>query len=161
MLGDSTLLDKAISARNVLCSDVNMSIKCFTSTLNPKHHKTDPKIIKRLYINFTKDFICKTRTPMWCQLHYEYTQQGILHVHGMMVGKIGTLARLLTLYRRHFGFVLVKNPTGLGQHTLTGWIKYINKDNSHNPSYFISRGLGEMSKSSSRPKRSFNARVFF
>ncbi len=129
LLGQRELLDSALAGRAKLLQDVRNKVMCFTITMKPINHGICPTVLKKMMVDGTKNFVCKTRTGLWIQLHYEFTLQGILHAHCFSICRPSRIYEILAFYRKTFGFVLVKNPTGIGNNTLQGWLSYINDPN--------------------------------
>jgi len=127
----ATLLDGAMHARTKLLSDTNNIVRAVTITLKPSQAKLPPKQIRKQFIDLVKQYICNTRTPIYAQFHYEYTAALVIHMHGIIISKKTSAAKLMSQIRRDFGFCCVKTPDNL-----QGWITYCNKHNDHKVSYF-------------------------
>lgn len=107
---------------SVMAVDPRNQIRALTITLKPVYHSVNPRKMRKHIVDETKSFICKCKTPLFCELDWEFTSGLILHAHGYAIGRKTTLARLSAMYRS-FGYTCVKTPDNL-----RGWQEYCKKE---------------------------------
>lgn len=130
---DDTLARKSFHA-DLAADDTNL-IRAVTITLRPGLHKLPPREIRKHIVDETKNFIRKRKTPIYCELHWEFTKNMVLHAHGSIVCRSKhIIANLIALYRRIAGFVCIKTP-----HHYKNWLDYCSKEEVYRTNYFYNK----------------------
>ncbi len=104
-------------------------VSALTLTLKPIYHCVDPDVMSMRIYKSLKLFFGLMRKMRFCvKLWFEFTENGILHLHGFFCGSAYSTAKFLAYWRRTYGFVLRKTPKDLA-----GWLKYCGKDQKEMP----------------------------
>ncbi len=132
--GMASILDEAMPARKSAAADERNVLKAVTVTLRPSLHGVDPLSIRRMIRDISKAFVCKCRSSLFIEIHYEMTKALVCHMHLLLIGRKSTLSTIVANYRRSFGFLCVKNI-----HNASGWITYMGKEDVYPPNYYFVR----------------------
>lgn len=103
-------------------ADEKNSVHAVTCTLMPKYHHIPSDQVRDVYNNMVKHYLNNRRTPNYFEGYFEFTEQGVIHMHAYVVGRKNVVSQLYTAFRR-IGFVLVK-PIFDSE----TWITYILKE---------------------------------
>lgn len=126
------LLDKPLANQALahVIAQPKTVIRTLNITLHPRHHKTEPKSIRKQIIDLTKNFICSlsNKHEFYAELHWEFQESGVIHAHGLIAGRITHIGTILSRYRSGFGFVKSVTPNDL-----IGWRAYYMEPSDKKP----------------------------
>lgn len=108
--------------RSDALQDDKSLVRSITSTLSPRYQKAEPAMIYMAYKQLIHKAVRSFKQPVYFECTFEYTSQGVIHMHGYIVARKHAYANLVSRFKR-FGFVRT-DPI----HDLEGWIEYMYKD---------------------------------
>lgn len=117
----TSVLASKYTRRDALQDDRTI-VRSITSTLSPKLQKADPDLVYKSYKQLIRKLIRSFKYPTFLEATFEYTQCGVLHMHGYIVARKHAYAHIIVLLKR-FGYVK-SDPI----FDLDGWIEYMYKD---------------------------------
>lgn len=106
---------------DALVDDKNVC-RSITSTLRPKFQMFDPDTIVKLFSEKLKDIIRTSDIPAYIECTFEFTSNGVIHMHGYCCCRQRLFSKI-TSYLRRYGYVKTVDIFDLRE-----WITYMYKD---------------------------------
>ncbi len=118
-----TNVDSKYTVVEALADERNI-VHGITCTLRPKYHICGVAQVCNVYKKIIETYIRNRRTPNYVEAYFEYTDNGVLHMHAYVVGRKNIISPMYGCFRR-LGHVLIKQIFDSEQ-----WIDYIKKEQS-------------------------------